>query len=347
MEPILERCPSCHANITIDARDFGTRLRCWSCRRLYDVSPGGLSPAVEEPEPGPETEGFVFAAVGDVHGKMHRMVEQVEQAAAAAGVEVELVLQVGDFEPHRHDDDVASMAAPSRYRVLGDFPDFHARTASFPWPVLFVGGNHEPYGWLEHHPGGAELIPGCRYLGREGLWEHRGLRVAGLSGIMRPDQIDQHRPHVRAFATTSNKRFIGYTREEIGRLMDRCQDAAPHVLLLHEWPRVALGSPERVQLLQFFAHQGHEVGNEDEEEELDFPRLRDQATVGTAEALELVQLIEPGLVLCGHVHAPLRTCIEAPGGRVALRALAKIDAGPDAVALFRFDPVGGLEEIEG
>lgn len=46
---------------------------------------------------------FRFAAVGNVHGHMHRMVRCIQDRAARAHRVPAFVLQVGDFEPHRHD----------------------------------------------------------------------------------------------------------------------------------------------------------------------------------------------------------------------------------------------------
>jgi len=345
MEMILERCASCSANITLDKRDFGNRLRCWSCGRLYMVCAGGLMPWSDEPVEPPPPEELVFAAVGDVHGQHHRMVELVQQAASMAGVKVELVLQVGDFEAHRDEADLATMAAPGRFRRLGDFPDFHQQRSQFPWWVLHIGGNHEPYGYYDTLLEGGETAPDCRYLGRSGLRDYGSFRVAGLSGIYRQDQIDAHRPHVSAFATTGNKRFIGYTRDDLGRLMDLCEDRSPQVLLLHEWPRVALGTDELEQLRSFLKRQGLLTNTDDDDGEIDYHRLRSQDTVGSAEALDLAQLIEPGLVLCGHVHAPLRTTIPGSNGPIPVRALAKINAGFDAIALFHWSAKTGIVEL--
>jgi hypothetical protein len=121
----------------------------------------------------------------------------------------------------------------------------------------------------------------------------------------------------------------------------------PDVLLLHEWPRVPLGADELGQLRAFLERHGQLEPADDEECGLDFHRLRNQSAVGSTEALDLVQLVEPGLVLCGHVHVPLRASIRGPKGPILLRALAKIDAGLDAVALFRWKPATPPVEIEG
>jgi lariat debranching enzyme len=289
----------------------------------------------------------VFAAVGDVHGRHHAMVELVGAAAERAGVEVSFVLQVGDFEPHRHAEDLATMAAPARHRQLGDFGDFHDGRSLFPWPVLFVGGNHEPYGFLDTLGPGAEVAPSCRYLGRAGVVELGGLRVAGLSGIFRPDQFESCRPHVSLFPTTGNKRFIGYTRDEIGRLLDACDAGPPDVLLLHEWPRLELGADEIRQINRFVSRQSPFAGPEEEADLPDFHRFRGGGGIGSEAALELVQLLEPSLVLCGHMHVPLRSTLPGGPNQIPMRALAKVEFGAASVALFRVRPGGGgFEELE-
>ena len=284
----------------------------------------------------------MVAAVGDVHGQHHAMVDLVERAADAAGVRPDVVLQVGDFEPHRHEADVATMAAPSRYRKVGSFPDFHQGRARFPCPVVFIGGNHEPYGFLEHHRDGAELAPGCRYLGRAGMLEHGGLRIAGLSGIWRQDTWLAGRPSVAVIERTKKKRYTGFTPADIDHLLEICEKAPPHVLLLHEWPRLVLGPAERTQLRAFF----HRLGVHDTKGDEDLPDLRRvQAEIGSEFARELVQLLEPQLVLCGHVHAPLRTTVHDGATSIPVRALANVSMGADAIALFRWTTQAGFEEM--
>src|SRR5690242_2689007 len=107
-----------------------------------------------------------FAGVGDVHGEHHRMIERLARWEDASGLRLGFVLQVGDFEPHRHAEDLATKTGPAKYRRLGDFPDFASGRAKFPWPVYAIGGNHEPYGWLDEMPHGGALAPNCTYLGR-------------------------------------------------------------------------------------------------------------------------------------------------------------------------------------
>ncbi len=286
---------------------------------------------------------LIIAAVGDVHGQHHEMVASVERVSAAAGVRPDLVLQVGDFEPHRDSDDLWSMAAPAKYRKLGDFHDFHAGRACFPWPVVFIGGNHEPYGFLDRVEPGSELAPHCRYLGRAGVLDYRGLRIAGLSGVHRADCWLDGRPPIELMHRTKKKRYVGYTRGDVDLLLDLCSEHPPHVLLLHEWPRLVIGAGERAQLWEFHARLGGSTEPGEDDELPDLRRIDE--VVGSEVALELVQLLEPQLVLCGHVHAPLRTLIPTGEGRIPLRALAKVAMGPDAVALYHWSAVEGFQEL--
>ena len=136
------------------------------------------------------TDEVMFAAVGDVHGHQHLMVERLTRWEVAAGSRLGFVLQVGDFEPHRHEADLVTKTGPARYKRLGDFPDFLHGRAKFPWPVYAIGGNHEPYGWLDEMAEGGVLAPNCSYLGRAGCTEIEGLRVAFLSGIYSPKAFD-------------------------------------------------------------------------------------------------------------------------------------------------------------
>src|SRR5262245_29566375 len=116
----------------------------------------------------------IFAAVGDVHGAQRAMVELVRRRERAGDVAVAAVLQLGDFEGNRGEEDTRGREPDAE---LGDFPDFAAGRERFPWPVWFIGGNHEPYRWLDTLAPGDETASGCRWLGWCGAREIAGLRV--------------------------------------------------------------------------------------------------------------------------------------------------------------------------
>ena len=73
---------------------------------------------------------------------------------------------LGDFEPHRNENDLNSMTAPSKYRKLGDFHQYYEGKRIFSWPVHSIGGNHEQYAFLDKSIDGFEITPNYSYIGR-------------------------------------------------------------------------------------------------------------------------------------------------------------------------------------
>jgi len=263
--------------------------------------------------PGVAATEFAFAAVGDVHGQMHSMVRLVEGRAKRASLEMSFVLQVGDFEPHRHEADLTTMAAPSKYKQLGDFATFHAGKSRFPWPVFFIGGNHEPHGFLEISPDGFELFSACTYLGRVGLLEWNGLRIAGLSGIYKEDSFQDLRPSVSSLGTVSNKVFAYFNEQDVERALEF---ERVDVLLLHEWPADIIDP-------------AHEAEFEGQRRSLRYDH------VGNPYARMLVDALEPQLVLCGHMHKAYRAEVRHASGRgLGGGVLAGGGKGKGRVALF-------------
>lgn len=275
-----------------------------------------------------------IAALGDVHGEFHSAIRLLRQAERHWGVGIDLVLQVGDLEPHRDWADVATMSAPSKYRKPGDFEDFYRGRARLPWPVIFIGGNHEPWPFLDglDSAGGAggaggeggEVAPGLRFLGRAGGLEvptRAGpLRIAGLSGIYVEELYPQRRAALTAAIPARPKGWIGFCAEEVERLAGA---GRPDVLLLHEWPAGLVREEDRAWMA------GEVDGPEGDKKTL----RRTGGEVGNEMGRLLIELLAPGLVLCGHMHLPYRRRI----GESAVCCVANVAAGTAAVAMFRWD----------
>lgn len=250
------------------------------------------------------------------------MVGQVQAAAEKAGVDIDYVLQVGDFEPHRHDDDLATMSSPAKYRKLGEFADYHSGRARFPWPVHFIGGNHEPYGFLDRLKVG-RAAENCFFLGRVGRTKIQGLRVVALSGIERGRCLSG-RPPIREIGSKRTKEYIGFTEEEV---LQAANAGPADVLLLHDWPQ---GVVEPKDADQFSS--GHRSGSPD--------------TIGNASARFVVDELRPRWVLCGHMHRSYRSSIAHRGGAAsAFAGLAKVGM-PEAVAIFRHEESGEVVELD-
>jgi lariat debranching enzyme len=265
-----------------------------------------------------------FAAVGDVHGSMHAMVRLLQGWEAKAGRALSFVLQVGDFEPIRHAEDLATVAGPAKYRRLGDFPDFHAGRTAFPWPVYFIGGNHEPYGLLDRMLEGGEVAENCFYLGRAGMVEAEGLRVAGLTGIYSAEAFEAPRPGLDEMGHRSRKDWIYFTKEDVDRAAGF---GSADVLLVHEWPERVVDPADAAAFHRQRRSPSYDlVGNE-------YARL-------------LMELLEPRLVLCGHMHRRYRNRVRLESGALAdVYGLANVDQGSDSAAVFHVTPEGSIVEV--
>lgn len=257
----------------------------------------------------------VFAAVGDVHGHMNRMVDHLQHQAEALRRPFDFVLQVGDFEPHRDEADLATMSAPAKYRQLGDFAAYHQARRRFPWPLYFIGGNHEPYGYLDTHPEGFELIHHCHYLGRVGVVDLHGLRVVGVSGIYQEEAFRTARPPLSALGSVSNKAFTWFNERDIEQALEL---GRADVLLVHDWPSGIIGPDDDASF------QGKR-------------RSPNADTVGNEYARLLVDALQPKLVLCGHMHRSYRASVHHASGRTTqVRCLASVEQGLDALGVFHF-----------
>lgn len=131
-----------------------------------------------------------IAIFGDVHGHQDAMVRAVLCWQEQNQASVDLILCVGDFQAMRGEIDMRAMACPAKYQQVGDYPAYHAGEKSFPVEVVFVGGNHEAYNWLETMSAGGYLGPNCYYLGRSGVIERLGLWIAGLPELAEPGTAD-------------------------------------------------------------------------------------------------------------------------------------------------------------
>lgn len=268
-----------------------------------------------------------FAAVGDVHGHFGSMVRLLQAAERKRGILLEFVLQVGDLEPVRDEAGLATVAAPSKYRHMGDFPAVASGRLALPWPVYFIGGNHEPHGFLEQMMDGGEVAPNCHYLGRVFSGPLHGLSVAGLSGIFSERWHDQPRPVFGQVSNVSLKRWTYFCQADVDRLLRQCSGHAVDVLLLHDWPRGVV-TPANLGRLRRRN-----------------PRIQIN-TVGNEAGAILVEALRPKLVLCGHMHLPLVATLSCQSGQqVPVRCLASTAEELESIAIFEVDDVGGIHEV--
>lgn len=258
--------------------------------------------------------GVQFAVVGDVHGHLKKTRRLLKDWEERSGQSLDFVLQVGDFEAHRSEDDLATMAAPAKYRQLGDFGAFYQGKESLPWPLYFIGGNHEPYGFLDRE-GPGELAENIHYLGRAGRIELFGLQVIGLSGIYIEEQFQEARPTCDKLDRISNKRFIGFLETELNELLD---GGHADILLLHDWP-TGIVTDEDLPRLEPLMRKSR------------FEQL------GNPYARLLAELIEPQWVFCGHMHVPYQSKLLGADLDISVCCLANVESGPSCFKVFTIE----------
>ncbi|MFJ5228258.1 metallophosphoesterase [Kitasatospora sp. NPDC088391] len=252
--------------------------------------------------------------VGDVHGEFLLLAERVAAVRAAYGP-LDAVLAVGDVEANRDEVDAAGVHGPAKYRRLGDFPFVATGELALGAPLFFIGGNHEPWPALDA-AGPGEWAPGVRFLGRAGVTEVAGLRVAFLSGIHSARVTDAARP-----VRTSVRDRTYYTAAEVARLSaeGRRVPGGVDVLLTHDWPAGLLpaGAPG-------------------------------ERPVGRPELRSLVERLRPRHHFCGHMHRPL----DARIGSTTVTCLSILrdhhggdSNSSDALALLERSPEGALRLI--
>ena len=272
-----------------------------------------------------ESTEIFFAAVGDVHGHHHEMVRLLSEWEARTSNSIQFVLQVGDFEPHRNEADLETMAAPAKCRTLGDFPEFYSGEFLFPWPVYFIGGNHEPYGFLDTIPNGGPVMENCFYLGRASVARLHGLKITGMSGIYSPDKFESAHPPLADFKKRSNKDYTYFNQEDIERALDF---GRPDILLVHDWPARVIAIADAGE----FEQQR---------------RSMRYTSVGNEYARVLMDLLSPKLVLCGHMHKKYRNRVTTKSGAaVEVCCLANVERGEDSVAFFRMSEEMVITEVK-
>lgn len=243
-----------------------------------------------------ETKPLHFAVVGDVHDHFDLLIRRLDAWTKRTGRQLDFVLQVGDLQANRHSDDLETMATPQKYRRLGDFHKLFASSQVLPWPLYFIGGNHEPYGWLDQHPGGATLMPNLHYIGRAGTVRLAGLQVVGMSGIYSELRFNLPRPPVGDILKHSRKHYTFHTEDDVSKAVDF---GRADILLLHEWPQGVLAGEQPANWLHL-KHGAVHGGEIDK--------------FGNAFGRYLLDTLRPAIVFCGHMHMPFEAEITNADG---------------------------------
>lgn len=253
----------------------------------------------------------MFGIVGDIHGHHHNMVSIVQSLEKKRNVHIQFLLQVGDFEAHRNKEDLTSMAAPQKYRKLGDFPDYYNGSFEFHWPIYFIGGNHEPYGWYDKNINGFKIIDNCYYMGRVGTMQINGIKIIGISGIYSEPHFTSQRPGIDQIKFTSNRKYTYYNESDIesALMLGSCD-----ILLTHDWPKGIISEDDYRYIIK-------ETG-------LKYPK-----EIGCEYTYMLIEELKPKIVACGHMHFKYFNKLKINGNEVQIFCLPNVKSGVDSLII--------------
>lgn len=236
----------------------------------------------------------LVAVIGDVHHHIGLAAEGLQRIELEIGHPIAQVFSVGDFGLFLNESDWEYLAGPKKYRSPASSPEIRAAWSAWHWPLSMIGGNHEPFHLLrDWNP--AAFSNKLQYTDA-GELHHTipGLRVAGLSGIHHPEQMDfategeQKLPsahHADSWpemvdlarsGVISCRRLTYYKQHEIEHL---CRlDFAPDLCLLHDWP----ATPTHIREIH---------------------KRRPEA--------EILNALNPRFLCCGHHHTSARFTVNS------------------------------------
>ncbi|GAA2855676.1 hypothetical protein GCM10010517_13880 [Streptosporangium fragile] len=244
-----------------------------------------------------------FAVIGDIHGNFAEADAIIRRHAGP----VDAIFSVGDAEPNRTEAESLGVGGPAKHRKVGDFPEFAGGLRTMSAPVYFIGGNHEPWPSLDAH-GPGEWAPGFHFLGRSGVREIAGLRVAFLSGVYSRYFSEPDEPP--AITPERLKEYGYFTRPHVKHLLSQARGKKIDLFITHDWPSGLS-----------YRHHG-------------------KIPVGRDHIRALTDALAPQVHVCGHMHAPFRERI----GVTDVICLSQVIYGVDAVAVLELTPDGVLKE---
>lgn len=128
-------------------------------------------------------------------------------------------------------------------------------------------------------------------------------------------QFESPRPRVSEIERKSNKEYIYFTKEDINKIS---KFSTPHILLFHEWPANIIDEENHKE----FETLRHALGYDD---------------VGNEYARLVTEILEPDLVICGHMHKKYRKQIKLESEKlITICCLTNVEQGLSSIAIFRF-----------
>ncbi len=212
---------------------------------------------------------------GDIHGSLDKMYEKISHIEKERELRVDLVIQLGDFQAVRNEEDLKNIPVPLKHRKVGDFCRYYD-AKQVPLKTYFIGGNHENNLWMSKFEGKSEIIGNLFYLGRSGFSEENGIKIGWVSGNYSPKDFDR----------AGKGKYNHFT---INDLHEVEKAAGIDVLFMHDWPSIESLAPfiDTNSVLPDAALLERQI----------------KRKLGCEPLYQLARRMKPQFVFAGHVHS--------------------------------------------
>jgi len=231
-------------------------------------------------------EKINIIVTGCIHGCMDKMYKDIQDYASSKKLKIDLVLCTGDFESIRSENDLNFLACPEKYREVGDFHKYYTNKVKAPYLTIFIGGNHEASNYLEQNYYGGWVASNIYYLGRSGVINVKGIRIAGVSGIF--NQYDYFKGNFEKNDDDikSDKKTIFHLREfEIAKMSHMKNKI--DIFMTHDWPTNLIKEEDKEKIYKLYPHNKQGIID---------------GTIGSFPGEFILRYLKPNFFICGHMH---------------------------------------------
>ena len=231
-------------------------------------------------------ETLNIITTGCIHGCLDKMYKDIEEYATKNNKKIDLVLCTGDFESLRTEKDLKFLSCPEKYRHMGDFHKYYTSKVKAPYLTIFIGGNHEASNYLEQNYYGGWVAPNIYYLGRSGIINVKGIRIAGVSGIF--NKFDYFRGNFEQNENDikGDKKSIFHLREFEVAKMSHVKNKID-IFMTHDWPTNLINDKDKDDIIKLFPFNKETIND---------------GTLGAFTGEFLLKYLQPNYYICGHMH---------------------------------------------
>ncbi|KAG8035342.1 hypothetical protein G9C98_006788 [Cotesia typhae] len=226
-----------------------------------------------------------IAVEGCAHGELEIIYDILMDTEKTTGKKVDLLICCGDFQSVRNTEDLKYMAVPDKYKELCSFHKYYSGEKTAPVLTIFIGGNHEASNYLQELPYGGWVAPNIYYMGYAGVLNVGGIRIAGISGIFKAQDLLAGHFELPPYNGSTIRSVYHIRNLEVFRLKQLSGNI--DIFLSHDWPCGITKYGNEKKLLRFKKHFQEDVENN---------------ALGSPPGMELLKHHYPSYWFAAHLH---------------------------------------------